>query len=318
MPFPISCVIPVFNESKTIRGLIKSLGKQTLHPAEVIIVDGGSTDDTVKVLWQLIGDDKRFRVIEAGRAMPGKGRNIGATQATNDWIVFTDAGIRLDPQWLENLARHTEENPDASIVYGNFSPEIRNLFDKCATISYVPPLRPGAIRTKSIVTCLLKKEVWEKAGGFPDLRASEDLIFMENAEKLGYSFVFAPEAMAYWQLRPDLRTTYRKFDLYSKYNVWAGRQAYWHYGVARQYLVLLTALLLSIFHSWYWVLIIPLWIGARVAKRILLHRYEFGWKQLFNPAVFMLVMIITLVIDAATFTGWIKALAGKSGKVSKD
>lgn len=308
----ISLVIPVFNESRTLRRLITTIIDQTLQPAEIILVDGGSTDNTVQLIKELTGHDKRFRCIEAGRAMPGKARNIGAAAAVNPWLVFTDAGIRLEPNWLESLVKKAMDDPSVSIVYGNFSPELNNFFEKCAMISYVPPLRPGAIRTKSIVTCLLKKEVWEKAGGFPDFRASEDLIFMENAEKAGYSFVYAPEAMVYWQLRPDLASTYKKFDLYSMHNVWAGRQAYWHYGVARQYGIMLLFILLAILHHWLWILLVPAWMGARAVKRILLHRYELGIKTVFNPAVIITVAFINFIIDMATFSGWIKATLKKN------
>src|SRR5260221_10536602 len=311
MSFPVSCIVPVYNESKTVLALVDSLKRQMLPPAEVIIVDGGSTDNTVQILRQQVKNDSRFRIIEAGRAMPGKGRNIGAEQAVNKWIAFTDAGIVLDEYWLQHLVRKVQDNPGIDIVYGNFSPQIKTLFDKCATISYVPPLREGAIRTKSIVSCLLKKEVWKKSGGFPDWRATEDLVFMEKAEKLNYKVAFAPDAMLYWQLRPDLGSTYKKFKLYSKYNLWAGRQAFWHYGIARQYAIMLIALMLAIFYSWYWLLLLPGWIFARIAKRIIAHRHEFGIKTLFNPVVFFMVMIITLIIDAATFSGWVKAILQK-------
>src|SRR4030095_6826295 len=114
------------------------------------------------------------------------GRNIGASLAVTEWIAFTDAGIKLDRQWLENLVSKAKQNPEAGIVYGNFSPQLNSFFDKCASIAYIPPLRPGQIRTKSIATCLVKKEAWEKAGGFPDWRATEDLVFMEKVEDLKY------------------------------------------------------------------------------------------------------------------------------------
>ncbi len=307
----VSLIIPVFNERQTIDGLITTIKNQSFQPEEIILVDGGSTDNTVQLIKQLIADDPLFRIVEAGRAMPGKGRNIGAQQAACEWIAFTDAGIKLDTHWLGNLVKKANENPEAAIIYGNFSPQVNSLFEKCAAIAYVPALRPGAIRTKSIASCLLKKEVWEKAGGFPDWRAAEDLIFMEKAEEQGAIIATAPEAMVYWQLRPDLSTTYQKFVLYSKYNVWAGRQAFWHYGVAKQYAVMLLVVLLAVFHSWYWLLLLPLWIAARAAKRIVSHRFEFGLKPLLNPAAFLLLIIITLTIDAATFSGWIKALLQK-------
>ncbi len=306
--FPVSLVIPVYNESKTIHLLIQSINDQEKQPSDIIIVDGGSTDDTVPVIKKICGENSRFRVIEAGRAMPGKGRNIGVTNARTEWIAFTDAGIKLDKYWLSEMVKKAKEDNAPSIVYGNFSPQVNNFFEKCAAIAYVPGNIPGKIRGKSIVSCLLKKEVWKKAGGFPDWRAAEDLVFMENAERAAEQISFSPEANAYWELRPDLGSTYKKFDLYSKYNVWAGRQAYWHYGIARQYALMLIPLFLAFFYSWYWLFLLPLWLLARTTKRILIHRHEYGVKTVANPAVVFMVAIITLVIDAGTFSGWIKAV----------
>jgi glycosyltransferase involved in cell wall biosynthesis len=312
LPGYISLIIPVFNESQTIAKLIETIKDQTVQPDEIILVDGGSTDNTIQLSKEVIGSDKRFSIIEAGRAMPGKGRNIGTAHAKNEWIAYTDAGIILDKEWLLELSRIRDKNPETAIVFGNFAPQINSFFDKCAAIAYVPEVKPGRIRGKSIVSCLMKKEVWEKVGGFPDWRATEDLVFIEKAELLDYKVMEAPAAMAMWELRPDFWSTFRKFDLYSKYNVWAGRQAYWHYGVARQYVLILVFVLLGIFHSWYWILLIPIWLTARVAKRIILHQQEFGIKTLFNPVVFFMVLLITVLIDIATFTGWVKALFNKT------
>jgi glycosyltransferase involved in cell wall biosynthesis len=315
MSLKLSLVIPVFNESETIALLISSIKNQSFQPAEVILVDGGSTDNTVAYTKQLTADSPAFRIIEAGRAMPGKGRNIGVMNANNDWIVFTDAGITLDKHWIENLVKRKERNPEAAVIYGNFSPQLNSFFDKCATISYVPPLIAGKIRTKSIASCLLKKEVWQVVGGFPDWRAAEDLVFMENIEKAGFKIAEAPDAWIYWQLRPTLSATFTKFELYSMYNVWAGKQSQWHYGIARQYVLMLSFVILAFFHSCYWLLALPLWIGLRVAKRVWSHRQQFGNKAVIDPAIFFRVMLITLVTDAATFSGWIKALRNKPASV---
>ena len=200
--FPVSLIIPVFNESKTINILIQSINDQCVQPVKIIIVDGGSTDDTVSRIRNISNNDQRFALIEAGRAMPGKGRNIGVAHAKTEWIAFTDAGIKLDKSWLKELVNVSKENAGSSIIYGSYAPQINSFFEKCAAITYVPGLTPGKIRGKSIVSCLLKKEVWEKAGGFPDLRATEDLIFMERAEQAGYNYSFAPKANAFWELRP--------------------------------------------------------------------------------------------------------------------
>lgn len=307
----ISLVIPVYNESKSIAALVRTIKGQTRLPDEVIFVDGGSTDNTVAIIGKLTADAPYFTVQEAGRAMPGKGRNIGAARALYSWLAFTDAGITLDKDWLKNLVLARDGHPEASIIYGNYAPVINRFFDVCSAITYVSPAQADHIRGKSIVSCLLKKEVWEKAGGFPDWRAAEDLVFMERAENAGYSFAEAPDALASWELRPNFAATFRKFDLYSKYNVWAGRQRYWHYGVARQYAVLLPFLLAGFLHHPAWFLMLPLWICARTAKRMLIHRKGFSTKVLLNPAVFICVLSLTLLIDLATFTGWIKAVFTK-------
>lgn len=304
----VSLVIPVYNESATVGKLIATIDEQTYPPTEVILVDGGSTDNTVELINKAAAGKEKYRVIEAGRAMPGKGRNIGAANAKYDWIAFTDAGIKLDQRWLENLVMKKEEDSNAAVVYGGFSPQVSKLFDKCAAISYVPPMQEGRIRTKSIASCLMKKEVWEKTGGFPDWRAAEDLALIEKAEEIGFKDIEAPAALVTWQLQPDLASTFRKFKLYSCYNVWAGRQGQWHYGIARQYLVVLAFLLLGIFHKWYWLLALPVWILARAVKRTWSNRQEFGSKIIFNPGILFMVAVITLTIDAATFSGWVKAV----------
>ncbi len=305
----ISLVVPVFNERTSVQALFDTINAQSRPPDEVIFVDGGSEDNTPELLRSLTAHDPRYRVIEAGRAMPGKGRNIGASAANFEWIAFTDAGIMLDRNWLNELETIVLEHPEVDVVYGNFAPQIRSNFDKCAAITYVPGHTPGKIRGKSIASCLLRKTVWEKVGGFPDWRAAEDLAFMEQIDKDGCCCKEAATAIVFWDLRPDFASTYRKFKMYSAYNVWAGRQSGWHYGVLRQYIVALAFIILAILHHWAWLFFIPAWYTARIAKRVFIHRNQFGIIPFFNPRDFLTIFLLTIIIDIATFAGWFKALS---------
>src|SRR5205085_11671110 len=131
---------------------------------------------------RLSADESDFKFIETPQASPGRGRNIGIENARFEWIAFTDAGIKLEADWLKNLVGAVRDNPHLDVVYGNYTPVMNTLFEKCETLAFVPPQRENDIRGKSIVSCLLKKEVWKVAGGFPDLRAAEDLMFMEAVE----------------------------------------------------------------------------------------------------------------------------------------
>ena len=310
----VSVVVPVRNEESALPALVSSLQAQTFPPTEVIIVDGGSTDDTVAVAHHLIRDDPRFRVVEAGSATPGRGRNIGIDAARHDWIALTDAGNQLDPHWLERLLEVVRRDPEVAFVYGNFEPVIDSFFTRCASLAYVQPKRTlsaGVIRYPFIASSLLRREVWRHVGGFPDLRAAEDLMFMEAVDREGFKIGYAPDATVHWQLQPTLTRTFRRFALYSRHNVWARRQRYWHYGIARHYAIGLAFVILAVLHSRWWLCVPALGLMARVAKRIWMNREGRGLIWALNPIQFLLVMTIILAIDLATFTGWVQALVSK-------
>src|SRR5437879_4258614 len=127
----VSLVVPVRNEESSVPSLIKSICAPTRPPDEIILVDGGSTDRTVAIARELTAADARFRVLEAGEATPGRGRNVGIAAASCEWIALTDAGIRLEPGWLEHLTVVVRQDPSVDIVYGNFEPLTGSFFERC-------------------------------------------------------------------------------------------------------------------------------------------------------------------------------------------
>ncbi|MFL6255489.1 MAG: glycosyltransferase [Pyrinomonadaceae bacterium] len=308
----ISLIVPVRDEEESMARLVSAVRAQTRQPDEVLLVDGGSTDRTVALARELTAGDVRFRVVEAGQASPGRGRNVGASEARCPWLAFTDAGIGLDPEWLERLAEKVEQEPETEVVYGNFDPSIHTFFERCAAIAYVTPRRVqkgGAwLRGRFIASSLMRREVWRRAGGFPDMRAAEDLIFMERVEALGFQTRWAPGARIWWQLQPNLARTFRRFALYSKHNVWAGRQRFWHYGILRQYALALPFVVLAIVHSAWWLMGPALGLAARAAKSVWGHREGHGLLWALNPLQFAGVVLVLLTVDLATFVGWAQAL----------
>ena len=309
--FDVSLVVPVRNEDTSVPALLESIGRQTHQPAEVILVDGGSTDATVRIARGMAGTCRGLlRVIEAEEATPGRGRNIGIGAARSEWVALTDAGIRLEPAWLENLLEVARADTEGSVVYGNYEAAPGGFFERCAALVYLPPKVErggGRMRGPSIASALLRREVWKAAGGFPDLRAAEDLFFMEHVERLNFKIGYAPRATVWWQLQPTLGKTFRKFLLYSRHNVWAGRQWDWHYGLARQYAVWLVFFALAVAHSPWWLALPVAGTLARAGKSIYARREgrSLGW--LLNPAQFAGVVLVTLTIDLAAFAGWAQA-----------
>jgi hypothetical protein len=154
---------------------------------------------------------------------------------------------------------------------------------------------------------LIHRDGWKKVEGFPDWRAREDLTFMERVESGNFKTRWAPQATVWWQLPPTLSQMFRKLTLYSRHNVWAGRQSSWHYGLARNYLLYLPFIVLAVVHSVYWLLApLLLWI-VRVEKTLWTRRegHSIWWS--FNPIRFLVTALIMLAMDLATFVGWTQA-----------
>jgi glycosyltransferase involved in cell wall biosynthesis len=307
----VSLVVPVRDEAASVDELLAGVAAQTLRPDEIVFVDGGSRDDTVARLRAACADDGSIRVVEAGDATPGRGRNVGIAAARHDWLALTDAGTRPEPEWLARLVEVARRDPAASVVYGNFEPFADSFFERCAALAYVPPKQERAgelIRAPSIASALLKREAWQRVGGFPDLRAAEDLMFMSSVERAGFKIAWSPRATVWWRLRPTLADTYAKFTLYSRHNVRAGLARHWHYGVARQYAVALVFVALALAHSAWWLAGVALWLGARTMRSVWRRREGRGVSWALNPAQFVVVLLIILTIDLATFVGWAQAL----------
>jgi glycosyltransferase involved in cell wall biosynthesis len=310
----VSVVVPVKNEADSIECLMSSVAGQTRRPDEMIIVDGGSEDGTPELVEEWVSRRSLSdwaRVVRVDEATPGKGRNIGVASARYNWIAFTDAGIRVEQPWLERLIEVAERDDQIDVVYGSYEPVTETLFERCAALAYVAPkeLRAGQwMRGPVVPSSLIRREVWEGVGGFPDLRAAEDLIFMEAIERKGYKIARAPQAVVWWRIPPTLSDVFRRFALYSLHNVRIGRQYDWHYGVVRQYVAwVIFAILALAWSRWFWLG--PL-IGyvARVAKGIWARREGRGLLWALNPIQFALVAAILLTIDAAMFAGWWNAI----------
>src|SRR3977135_1127494 len=113
----ISVIVPVRNEESSIGAPLESLLNQTLAPAEIVITDGGSTDATTAIIQRYIDSGAPGSLIRTTRALPGRARNLAAARARNEWLAFTDAGIRPGKRWLESLAARAATDSSVDVVY---------------------------------------------------------------------------------------------------------------------------------------------------------------------------------------------------------
>lgn len=312
----ISVIIPVRDEEDSIPRLLDSLLAQTRLPDEIVITDGGSVDATPQIIESYIRSGAPLRLIRAGAALPGRGRNLGAAQAGSDWLAFTDAGIQLENNWLETLAAKVQEDSSIDVVYGSWRPVTDTFFKQCAAIAYVPPptLRDGRFtRPRFIASTLLRRGVWQAVNGFPeDLRSAEDLVFMDRVEGAGYRCAYEPRALVHWDLRPTLGATFKRFLVYSRNNIRAGLFRQWQATILIRY-GLLSALLAATLVAeplWFWVPILAwlLMLAVRAAVSVSRNRHCYPATFLENLGRGLLVMVLLAVLDAAAIAGSIQWL----------
>lgn len=321
----VSVVVPVRDEEDSIRELLDSLLAQTRPPDEIVITDGGSTDATPQIIEEYIRRGAPVRLIRAGAALPGRGRNLGAAQASYEWLGFTDAGIRLENDWLEKLVTKAKEDESIDVVYGSWQPVTDTFFKQCAAIAYVPPpsLHDGImIRPRFIASTLLRREAWRTVNGFPeDLRSAEDLIFMDRVERAGYRFVHEPRAVVHWDLRPTLGATFKRFLVYSRNNIRAGLFRQWQRTILIRYGVLaaLAVAALIVEPAWVWFPIGAwlLMLVARAAVSIRRNAHVYPASVLQNVMRGVMVMSLLAVLDAAAIIGSLQWLLLDSFRWSK-
>lgn len=301
----VSVVVPAQNEQASIAALLDSLLAQTHPAAEIIVVDAGSVDRTAEIVREYHAAAVPVRLVSSGSAFPGIARNIGVATAASEYIALTDAGIRLDPRWLEKLCAALGEAARPDVVFGSYQPVTPSFFSQCAATAYVPARsaeKGEEIRGPSIASCLLRKSLFHATGGFPPYRAAEDLMFLEQIRREPWSIAYAPEAIAHWELAAGWRSTYRRFALYSYHNLIAGRGRYWHYGAARFYVLAAPFLILGCVNGTAWFLVPLLGGCARIGVALWRKRNE-HWGAACNPLRWMVVGMILMLLDAATLSG---------------
>ena len=113
----ISVIIPAYNSESTLESCVSSVLDQTYHETEIVIVDDGSVDGTLKIGNRLSSIYNNVRVESIKHAGPSAARNAGLRLARGRYIAFVDGDDRIHPEYLATL--HTlmlEHGADISAV----------------------------------------------------------------------------------------------------------------------------------------------------------------------------------------------------------
>lgn len=115
----VSIVVPAYNVGQFIREALESIQRQTITNWEALIVDDGSTDNTIEIVRNFIADDSRFRLISQANSGVSSARNTGLLAAEGTYLTFLDGDDMWKPTFLEELLEAFEEN--ISVAYCGYS-----------------------------------------------------------------------------------------------------------------------------------------------------------------------------------------------------
>jgi glycosyltransferase involved in cell wall biosynthesis len=301
----VSVIATVRNEERTIDDLIRSLLSQTTLPDEIVIADGGSSDATVPILEKWIARGAAIRLLRCPGANIAAGRNRAIETATGEIIACTDAGARLDPQWLQQLVAPFADGADVAMGFFVAAPE--TLFERAlaaTTLPDVDEIKPERFIPSSR-SVAYTKEAWRSVGGYPEwLDYCEDVVFDLALRKGGFRFAWVPRAIVYYRPRPTLRAYARQYFLYARGDGKSGLFGRRH---AIRYTTYVLFPLVTIAGFWYkrtWlaVAIFAVLYLSRPLRR--LHRATHGLSPRERVLAFSLVPCLRLVGDVAKMVGY--------------
>ncbi len=198
----VSVVIPCFNYGRYLEKAVESLLAQTFQDVEVIVVDDGSTDDSLEVARRLEAAHPQVSVLAQPNAgQPAIARNNGIALARGEYVLCLDADDHLHPRFLEECVAALDDDPSISIAYGdqqNFGAD--DVFHVHPEYDFARLARCNLIGTASV----FRRAAWEDVGGYrTNVRGYEDWDFWVSCGERGHHGKRVQSALWYYRSSED-------------------------------------------------------------------------------------------------------------------
>lgn len=210
----VSVIIPNYNRENLIGRTLDNLLAQTLKPAEIIVVDDGSTDRSLDVIGSF---GPKVTLVRQNHKGTGAARNAGLEIAQGDYIQFMDSDDLCTLNKLENQAQ-TLERHNADLVYG---PWVKLFFDNKNVLpenhvlqqkplpAYLDPIQWFLRSWVTVMqACMVRRSFIKKVGMFrTDLLLEEDDEFLFHLLLYKPKLVFASESLMLYALHNSNKMT---------------------------------------------------------------------------------------------------------------
>lgn len=325
----VSVIVTVKNEERAIGQLLDSLLAQSRMPDEVVVVDGGSSDSTARIIRDYANRGAPIKLLLRPGASISMGRNAAIAAANGEVIAATDAGVRLEPDWLEQIVVpffSTESGQGGvgsavEVASGFFVADPRSVFETALGATVLPSLAEvdPARFLPSSRSVAFRKSAWSAVGGYPEwLDYCEDLVFDLALRRAGFRFQFAPRALVHFRPRRSLQSFFMQYFRYARGD---GKALLWTKRHIVRYSAFAVGLLtfrLGTRHRLVWLALLPLVAGyvANPYRRLAPYLPGMSVKQ--GTEAVALVPLLRLTGDVAKMLGYPFGLCWRLSRRTRD
>lgn len=191
----VSIVIRALNEAEHLPDLFAGIERGTLQPDQVVLVDSGSTDESVAIARSHGADIVH---IEPERFSFGRALNLGCRHAYGEVLVFVSAHVYpLDDRWLERLVEPFSLHPETALSYGRQIGDHRTQFSEWEIMRRWFPAESVDDQQHPFcnnANCAIRRTVWEQLPYDETLTGLEDLEWARRALASGHRLVYRADA----------------------------------------------------------------------------------------------------------------------------
>ncbi len=215
----ISIIVPCYNQAHFLDECLQSVMNQTFQNWECVVVNDGSTDNTLAMATKWTQADSRFKILDQANSGLAAARNNGIALSVSEIILPLDADNKLKPIFLERAINLFQLKPEVDVVHGN----AQNFGEKSNVWFSEPFDFSKMVLNNYIDACAaFRKTAWEKVNGF-DLKMPvmgfEDWDFWLRLSVLGSHFEYVNELLFDYRVREQsmLTDAWQKRDLLLQY-----------------------------------------------------------------------------------------------------
>ncbi len=206
-----SLVVRAYNEAARLSRLLEGVGKQTVRDVELILVDSGSTDDTVHIAS---GFGARIVQIPSSEFSFGRALNLGLSAASREYVVIASGHVHpVYPDWLECLLKPFEDETVAT-VYGKQRGDASSRISEERILKQWYPEADEARQASPFcnnANAAVRRSLWAQHPYDEALTGLEDVAWAKWAQRQGYHVAYASHAEIVHVHNENPRRVYERY-----------------------------------------------------------------------------------------------------------